>query len=89
MNVTVELVAWNATAAPAVSHSGVYALAALGSKRFLTFDLGDTLHEAGASADHIAEYFLHCTVGPGFSRVPCSQFPAIWSILHNAGACKL
>ena len=70
MNVTVDLVAWNATAGPAVSHSGVYTIAALGSKRVLTFDLGDTLQEAGASPDQISEFFLRCTVrGPPASPV--------------------
>ncbi|EIE20788.1 glycoside hydrolase [Coccomyxa subellipsoidea C-169] len=57
VNVTVELIAWNATNGPAVSHSSVYTIGALGSKQFLTFDLKDTLQEAGAKPSDLSKYF--------------------------------
>lgn len=62
MNVTAQLVAWNATQAPAVSHNSVYTIAPLGSKQFLSFDFKDTLAEAGVSAGDISQYFMHLTV---------------------------
>jgi hypothetical protein len=74
VNVTVELVAWNATQGPSVSHSGVYQLAALGSKQFLTFDLKDTLQEAGLSADALPQYFLRLTVRAAGSTPALDDF---------------
>ncbi|CAL8468004.1 g7542 [Coccomyxa elongata] len=58
VNVTVELIAWNASTGPSVSHSSVYTIGALGSKQFLTFDLKDTLQEAGASPSDLSKYFM-------------------------------
>ena len=62
VNVTAQLVAWNATAAPAVSHNSIYTIAPLGSKQFLSIDFKDTLAEAGVSARDISQYFMHLTV---------------------------
>lgn len=66
MNVTAQLIAWNATQAPLVSHNSVYTIAPLGSKQFLSFDLKDTLAEAGVSTADMAKYFMHLTVSPCF-----------------------
>lgn len=62
VNVTVELIAWNASKGPSVSHSSMYTIGALGSKQFLTFDLKDTLQEAGASPSDISKYFMQIRV---------------------------
>ena len=64
VNVTAQLIAWNATQAPVVSHNSVYTIAPLGSKQFLSFDLTDTLAEAGVSASDMSKYFMHLTVSP-------------------------
>ena len=78
MNVTAQLVAWNATQAPAVSHNSVYTIAPLGSKQFLSFDFKDTLAEAGVSAGDISQYFMHLTVSanpllPRIITISCSD----------------
>ncbi len=62
VNVTLDLVAWNATQGPSVSHTGVYPMQALDSRVALVFDLRDTLAEAGASAGDISQYFVRLTV---------------------------
>lgn len=59
---TAQLVAWNATQAPVVSHNSGYTIAPLGSKQFLSFDLKDTLAEAGVSTNDMNKYFMHLTV---------------------------
>ena len=64
VNVTAQLIAWNATQAPVVSHNSVYTIAPLGSKQFLSFDLKDTLTEAGVSTSDMSKYFMHLTVRP-------------------------
>ena len=77
MNVTAQLVAWNATQAPAVSHDSVYTIAPLGSKQFLSFDFKDSLAEAGASAGDISKYFMHLTVSanPLLPRIVMDSYP--------------
>ena len=91
MNVTAQLVAWNATQAPAVSHNSVYTIAPLGSKQFLSFDFKDTLAEAGVSAGDISQYFMHLTVRAGplspllrLSRVSDvnALAPSAWLLWH-------
>ena len=62
MNVTAQLISWNATQAPVVSHNSVYTIAPLGSKQFLSFDLRDTLAEAGVKLSSMNQYFMHLTV---------------------------
>jgi hypothetical protein len=62
VNLTVDLIAWNATQGPTVSRSGLYALPPLGSKVVLSFDLKDTLAEAGAAPSDIPNYFLRLRV---------------------------
>lgn len=62
VNVTVELIAWNATVGPSVTHSSMYMIGALGSKQFLTFDLKDTLQEAGANPSDLSKYFIQIRV---------------------------
>ncbi len=81
MNVTVELIAWNATNGPAVSHSSVYTIGALGSKQFLTFDLKDTLQEAGAKPSDLPKYFVQ------IKARSCTSFSP-WQLLHR-GASKV
>ncbi|CAK0764706.1 hypothetical protein CVIRNUC_003185 [Coccomyxa viridis] len=83
VNVTAQLVAWNATQAPAVSHDSVYTIAPLGSKQFLSFDFKDSLAEAGASAGDISKYFVHLTAT---STVPnTSQGTVSTKSLGSAG----
>ena len=62
VNVTAQLISWNATQAPVVSHNSVYTIATLGSKQFLSFDLRDTLAEAGVKLSSMDQYFMHLTV---------------------------
>ena len=64
VNVTAQLIAWNATQAPVVSHNSVYTIAPLGSKQFLSFDLTDTLAEAGFKSSDMSKFFMHLTVSP-------------------------
>ena len=88
MNVTVELIAWNATNGPAVSHSSVYTIGALGSKQFLTFDLKDTLQEAGANASDLNKYFVQIRVR--FLHLSCQHNVAISkSLLGHAIKMKI
>lgn len=82
VNVTAQLIAWNATQAPVVSHNSAYTIAPLGSKQFLSFDLTDTLAEAGVSPSDMSKYFMHLTVSP----LACTLSP-LSNLYHNVAAC--
>ncbi len=69
VNVTAQLISWNSTQSPVVSHNSVYTIAPLGSKQFLSFDLRDTLAEAGVKLSSMSQYFMHLTVRPHLT--PC------------------
>ncbi len=90
MNVTAQLVAWNATQAPAVSHDSVYTIAPLGSKQFLSFDFKDSLAEAGASAGDISKYFMHLTVSacPLLPLLQVSRVPDPYTSPNPASPLK-
>ena len=82
VNVTAQLVAWNATQAPAVSHNSVYTIAPLGSQQFLSINFKGTLTEAGVSASDISKYFMHLTVSvnPLLPLTIMSSYSAPFSI---------
>ena len=82
VNVTAQLVAWNATQAPTVSHNSVYTIAPLGSKQFLSFDFKDTLAEAGISANDISKYFMHLTVSVAPPCPSCS-YKGYQTLMHQ------
>ncbi len=71
VNVTAQLISWNSTQSPVVSHNSVYTIAPLGSKQFLSFDLKDTLAEAGVKLSSMSQYFMHLTVSHHLASCAC------------------
>ena len=54
-----------------MTRSAIYMMPALGSKQVLSFDLQDTLRDAGANPADIASYFVRLSV-----RFPLHPVPA-------------